>query len=145
MAKGKVIHGARIGVFFESKKIGVLTNLTENEDYGVQPVYGIGELTPVELVALRFSGNFNYSKLLLSTDVIADLKYAERSGKDLQSISRAILTQEGFTIVIEDKYSKLNIATISGCIMTNLSLTVSENAIVQQSGSGMYGEPLVTP
>lgn len=142
---GKVIHGAKIVVTFEGKKIGVLTNLTENEDYGVQAVYGIGNFTPSELVALRFTGNFTYSKLVLSDDAIADLQYAERSGKTLAVIAKAILTQEGFVIAIEDKHNGNNIATISDCKMTNLSLTVSENAIVQQSGSGMYGEPLVTP
>lgn len=145
MAAGKVIHGARVRVVFEGKLIGVLTNITENEDYGVQPVYGIGNFTPQELVALRFSGNFNFAKLVLSTDKIADLQYAARSGKDLASIAKDILTKEGFTIVVEDKYTNDNIATVSGCIMTNLSLTVGENAILNQSGSGMYGEPLVAP
>lgn len=145
MAKGKVIHGARVGIFFAGKKIGVLTSLTENEDFGQQAVYGIGELTPFEIVALRFSGNFSYSKLVLSTDALADLKYPEREGKTLAAISREILTQEGFTITIEDKYTQANIASISGCKLSTLSLSVSENAIVQQNGSGLYGEPIAAP
>lgn len=142
---GKVLHGARVRVTFEGVSIGVLTNITENEDYGLQGVYGIGKMTPFELVALRFTGNFNYAKLVLSTDKIKDLQYAERSGKDLEFIAKAILTQEGFTIVIEDKYGKNNVATINGCKMSNLSLSVGENQIVNQSGSGQYGEPMITP
>jgi len=142
---GKVVHGARVHVVFEGTKIGVLTNITENEDYGVQGVYGIGNFTPQELVALRFSGAFNFSKLVLSSERIADLKYAERSGKDSGAVAREILNKEGFSVVIEDKYTKANIATIQGCIMSNLSITVGENAIVTQNGSGQYGEPMITP
>jgi len=142
---GKVVHGARVHVAFEGTKIGVLTNITENEDYGVQGVYGIGNLTPQELVALRFSGTFNFSKLVLSSEKISELQYAERAGKDAAAVSRAILTKEGFSVIIEDKYTKANIATIHGCILSNLSITVGENAIVTQNGSGQYGEPMITP
>lgn len=146
MGKGKIIHGARAKVVFEGVIVGVLTNITENEDYGMQGVYGIGHLTPQEIVALRFSGNFNFTKLVMSSDVIKNLQYAERSGKTVSEIAKQILIQEGFTLVIEDKYNNnANIATISGCKMNNLSVTVSENAIVTQNGSGMYGEPIVMP
>lgn len=142
---GKVQHGAIVKVVFEGVIIGVLTSLSENEDYGLQGVYGIGTHAPVELVPLRFTGNFNYQKLVLNTDRIADLQYAERSGKTLEAISKDILTQEGFTIVVENKFTKDNVSTINGCKMGNLSLSVGENQIVNQNGSGMYGEPLIVP
>lgn len=146
MGKGKIIHGARAKVVFEGVIIGVLTNITENEDYGMQGVYGIGHWTPQELVALRFTGNFNFTMLVMSSDLIASLQYAERTGKTVLEIAKAILIHEGFTLVIEDKYNNnANIATISMCKMNNISLTVSENAIATRSGSGMYGEPIVMP
>lgn len=141
----KVIHGARILVFFGSTKIGVMSTISENEDYTLQGAYAISKMEPFELVALRFSGNFNFTTLVLTESTIADLKFGERAGKSVPEIVRSILTQEGFIIVIEDKYTGENIATISGCKIGNLSLTVGENAISQRSGSGMYGEPVNSP
>jgi len=141
----KVVHGARIKVVFESKEIGVLTNITENEDYSLQAIHGIGHFTPQEIVALRFSGTFNYASMVLSTDNITNLKYAARSGKSAVDIAKAIMTQEGFTLDISDKYTNEPIATIGMCKMGNLSLQVGENTIMQRSGSGMYGTPLSVP
>lgn len=142
---GKVQHGAVVKIVFDGVIIGVLTSLSENEDYGQQGVYGIGQFEPVELVNLRFSGNFNYQMLVLDTSRIANLKYAERTGKTLEAIAKDILTQEGFTIVVENKFTKANVSTINGCKMGNLSLSVGENQIVNQNGSGQYGEPVIVP
>ncbi len=145
MAKKKIMHGARVKVIFDGKQIGILTTVTENEDYGLQPIYGIGEFTPQEILAMRFSGDFNYTKLVVASEKIKDLKLAERTGKSVPSIVREIMTQKGFTIVIEDKYTKENIATITECKMGSISLTVTENALLQQSGRGSYGAPVETP
>jgi len=144
MAK-KVVHGARVLVFFDGTKIGVMSTITENEDYGLQGAYAIGKFTPFEIVALRFNGNFNFTALVLTESAIADLKLVERGGKSTTEIVRNIMTQAGFTIVIEDKYTQENIATIAGCKIGNVSLNVGENAITQRSGSGMYGEPVASP
>ncbi len=144
MAK-KVVHGARVLVFFSGTKVGVMSTITENEDYGLQGAYAIGQLEPFEIIALRFSGNFNFTSLVLTEDNLNKLKFGERAGKTVPNIVKAILTQEGFTIVLQDKYTDENIATISGCKIGNLSLTVGENAITQRSGSGMYGEPVNSP
>lgn len=144
MAK-KVVHGARVLVYFGSTKIGVMSNITESEEYGLQGAYAIGQMNPYEIVALRFSGSFNFTMLVLTESTIADLKFGQREGQTVKQIIHAILTQEGFTIVINDKYTTENIATITGCKIGNLSLTVGENAISQRSGSGMYGDPTVSP
>ena len=144
MAK-KVVHGARVLVYFGSKKIGVMSTITENEDYSLQGAYAIGQMTPYEIVALRFSGNFNFSALVLTESNISELKFGQREGQTVKQIVQTILTQEGFTIVINDKYTTENIATITGCKIGNLSLTVGENSISQRSGSGMYGDPQVSP
>lgn len=144
MAK-KVVHGARVLVFFGAVKVGVMSTITENEDYGLQGAYAIGQMNPFEIIALRFSGNFNFTSLVLTESAIAEMKFGEREGKTVKQIIQAILTQDGFTIVIQDKYTGENIATISGCKMGNLSLTVGENAISQRSGSGMYGDPVSSP
>jgi len=141
----KVVHGARVLVFFGGTKVGVMSTITENEDYGLQGAYAIGQMEPFEIVALRFSGNFNFTSLVLTESTVADLKFGPRAGKTVKDIVKYILTQEGFIIVIEDKYTGENIATISGCKVGNLSLTVGENAITQRSGSGMYGEPVNSP
>lgn len=144
MAK-KIIHGARVLVYFGSTKIGAMNSITENEDYSLQGAYAIGQMNPFEIVALRFLGNFNFTTLVLTESLIADLKFGQRDGQTVKQIIQAILTQEGFTIVINDKYTSENIATISGCKIGNLSLTVGENAITQRSGSGMYGDPVSSP
>ena len=141
----KVVHGARVLVFFGATKIGVMSTITENEDYGLQGAYAIGQMEPFELVALRFSGNFNFNSLVLTESTIADMKFGERAGKTVKDIVKSILTQEGFIVVLQDKYTEENIATISGCKIGNLSLSVGENAITQRSGSGMYGEPVNSP
>lgn len=141
----KVVHGARIKVVFEKTEIGVLTNITENEDYTLQAIHGIGHFTPQEIVALQFTGNFNYSSMVLSTDNITNLKYAQRSGKSAVAVAKAIMTQEGFTLDISDKYNGDTIAVIGMCKMGNLSLQIGENTIMQRSGSGRYGIPLSVP
>ncbi len=144
MAK-KIVHGARVLVYFGATKVGVMNSITENEDYGLQGAYAIGQMEPFEIVALRFSGNFNFTALVLTESTIADLNLVERAGKTVKQIVKSILTQEGFTIVIQDKFTSENIATIGGCKIGGTSLTVGENAISQRSGSGMYGVPQDSP
>ena len=142
MAQQKVIHGAKIKVVFKEKPIGTLTNITWNEDHGMQGVYGIGQFTPVELASLRFTGSFNFSMLVLSNDLITDLQYAERKGKSVGDIAKAILVKEGFTIVLEDKYTGERITSIAGCKLGNLSFTAGEGVLMSKSGSGMFAEPI---
>lgn len=138
----KVIHGAKLKVVFEKTVIGTLTNLTWNEDHGIQGVYGIGQFTPVELASLRFTGSFNYTMLVLSNDRLTDLQYAERKNKSVGEIAKAILTKEGFTIVLEHKYDNTLITSIAGCKLGNLSFTAGEGVLMQKSGSGMFAEPI---
>ena len=137
-----VKHGSRLKVVFEDVAIGTLTNITWNEDHGMQGVYGIGQFTPVELVNLRFTGSFNFSMLVLGVDKIKDLQYAERKNKSVGDIARAILTKEGFTIVIEDKYTGDLITSIAGVKLGNLGFTAGEGVLMQKSGSGMFKDPI---
>ena len=142
MAKNKVIHGAKLKVVFEKVVIGTLTNITWSEDHGQQPIYGIGQFTPIELASMRFTGNFNFSMLVLSNDKIAELQIAERKGKSVGDIARAIMVKEGFTIVLEDKFDGALITSIAGCKIGNLSFTAGEGVLMAKSGSGMFTDPI---
>ena len=145
MPKTTIGHGARLKVVFEGKIIGTITSLTFNEDVGQQAVYGIGNFLPQEIVSLRFTGTFNYNSLVIVNAKITDLQYAERSGKSIGEIARAILTQEGFTITIEDKIKGDLLASIGGVKMGNLSFNFGENVLVQKSGSGLFANPVSAP
>ncbi len=138
-------HGARIKVVFEGKVIGALQQVSGQEDHGQQAIYQISELTPMEIVSLRFSGTFNYSKVVIAKQRIKDLQHAERENKTVQQITREILTREGFTIVLEDKFDNTVIQSISGCKLGSLSFTVSEGTLMSQNGSGQFGVPMITP
>ena len=145
MAKGKVRHAARSLVIFEGVTIGVLSNITLDEDYNLVGVKGIGDFADQEEVATGFTGTFNYSSFILSNDKIKNLQYAERAGKSAQAIARAIMTQEGFTLVLQDKIGQDNIATVSGCKMGHLTINASQGQILGRSGSGKYLDLMDTP
>lgn len=142
MAKQRTIHGAIIKVVFEKVTIGTMTNITWNEDHGLQPIYGIGQFTPIELAALRFTGGFNFSMLVLSNDKLTELQYAERKNKAVGDIARAILTKVGFAIVLEHKYTGALITSIAGCKLGNLSFTAGEGILMAKNGTGMFTEPI---
>lgn len=137
----KVRHGSRVKVLFEGKEVGIMTNFAPNEDYGQAPVYGIGHLTPQELVNQRFAGTFTFTSLLIEKAKIANLGYVKTSGKPVADVAKAILTQEGFTISIEDKYTGENIETYEGCKVGSRGLNVTENAILVRNGAGGYLSP----
>lgn len=139
----KIRHGARVNILFETKIIGRITNFTPNEDYGLQPAYGIGNFEPQELVQTRFGGNFTFSAFLIEKEKVKDLQYIKTAGKSLKAAVKDILSAEGFTIQIIDKYTGDDIETYSGCKIGARGLNVTENAFLIRNGSGMYTNPAV--
>lgn len=142
---GNTLHGAKIKCQFAGVTIAVMQSITTSEDYGLVDVRGFGDFIPIEIAALIFTGNFNFTTFVLSTDKIKDLQFGEREGKTVEAITKEILEQEGFDIVVENKYTGNNVATIAGCKVGTLGMTFTQGAISQRNGSGKYGKPVVTP
>lgn len=135
----KVKHGSRVEVLFNNTAIGVITNFAPNEDTGLQPVYGIGQFHPQEIVQTRYAGTFTFSKMVLSGDKATDIGWKETSGKSLKDTATAFLENAGFSIQIQDKYGeKQVIKTYHGCKIGSTGINVTENAIIVENGNGQF-------
>ena len=135
-------HGAIIKILFDGEVVGQLNGFNPGQDWGLTGVYQIGDITPVELVKLRFSGTWSASSFVISTEDVERLKSVKSKGKPVADVVREFLGDEGFTIAVQNKYTGKNIVSIAKAKLGSENYSFTENAIVGKNISGQYIDPI---
>lgn len=118
--------GNRVYVVFDGQQIGAMQSVRMSDDYGLEPVYGIGDIDPIENVptAARYS---------LSCQNVVLRKGAMRAAGLVPENGQAALQGLVFDIEVYDKDDGSLIRKHVGCSYGSGDVDFSRNAIVMAS------------
>lgn len=126
----QVQSGNRVAVLFDGKQIGAMQSVSASDDYGLEPVYGIGDIDPIENVptAARYS---------LSCSNVVLRKGAMRAAGLIPENGQAALQGLVFDIEVYDKDDGSLIRKHVGCSYASGSIEFNRNAIVMANAQFM--------
>lgn len=122
-----VRSGNHILVLFDGKQIGLIQNVSAQDDYGPEPASGIGDIHVQEYVPTMARHTLNVTGMLLRRGSMLEAGIAMENGD-------AVLQGLVFDIVIADKETGQTLRIYRGCSYASGSLDVSKHTIVMQSG-----------
>lgn len=122
-----VRSGNNILVLFDGKQIGVLQNVSAQDDYSPEPASGIGDIHVAEYVPSMARHSLNVSGMLLRRDHMREAGITAENGD-------AMLQGLVFDIVIADKETGQTLRIYHGCSFASGSLDISKHQIAMQSG-----------
>ena len=126
----KTRSGNRVVVVFDGKQIGALQSVRQSDDYGLEGVYGIGDINPVEHVPTAARYTLSVSNVVLR-------KGDMRSAGLIPENGAAALQGLVFDIVQLDKDTGEELRKYTGCSYASGDIDVSRNAIVMANASFM--------
>ena len=126
----QVQSGNRVAILFDGKQIGAMQSVSVSDDYGLETVYGIGDIDPIENVptAARYS---------LSCSNVVLRKGAMRKASLIPENGKAALEGLVFDIEVYDKDDGALITKHSACSYASGSMEFSKNAIVMANAQFM--------
>lgn len=118
--------GNRVAVVFDGKQIGAMQSARMTDDYGLEPVYGIGDINPIENVptAARYS---------LSCQNVVLRKGAMRAAGLIPENGNEVLQGLVFDVEVYDKDDGSLIRKHVGCSYTSGDIDFQRNAIIMAS------------
>lgn len=123
----KVQSGNRIVVVFDGKQIGLIQNVSMNDDYSPEPASGIGDIHVQEYVPTMARHSLSVSAMLLKRGAMLEAGIAVENGDGaLQGLI--------FDFEVYSKDDGTLLRKYIGCSYASGSLEVSKHAIVVQSG-----------
>lgn len=123
----KVRSGNRIVVLFGGEQVGLIQNVSANDDYGPEPASGIGDIHAVEYVPTMARHSLNISSMLLKKGALLEAGAAVENG---DGALRGLV----FDFEIYSKDDGTPLRKYIGCSYASGSLEISKHAIVMQSG-----------
>lgn len=75
--------GNRIVVIFDGKQIGLVQNVSMNDDYSPEPASGIGDIHVTEYVPTMARHSLNVSTMVLNRGAMRDAGIAAENGDDM--------------------------------------------------------------
>jgi len=155
----KVLTGALARVKFGGLEVGKMRNVRITENWVVNPVKGIGRISPQELATVDWNGNVTCGMYAILTKNalrqytrninIADIGQAASA---VELFNMQALFDEGIDIELLAKVrdpdnpktpTLVTIAKIVGAKLTSEGLEVTENAIMGRNGSFNYLQPFL--
>ncbi len=121
-----VRSGNIIMAMFDGKQIGLIQNVSAQDDYGPEPASGIGDIHVQEHVPTMARHSLQVSGMLLRRQSLLEAGIAQENGD-------AVLRGLVFDIVIADKETGQVIRAYRGCSYASGSIDVQKHAIVMQS------------
>ena len=123
----KVRSGNRIVVLFGGEQVGLIQNVSANDDYGPEPASGIGDIHAVEYVPTMARHSLSISSMLLKKGALLEAGAAVENG---DGALRGLV----FDFEIYSKDDDTLLRKYIGCSYASGSLEISKHAIVMQSG-----------
>jgi len=117
----------RIVIEFDSQQIGLLQSVSGDENYGLEPVMEIGNISVAEHVPTAARYSINYSKMAL-------IKEKMRSAGIEPENAQSVLQGNVLNVVIYSKDTGAALRTFSGCSFESGRIDVSANRVVSKSG-----------
>lgn len=118
--------GNRIIVTLNGKQVGLLQSLRMNDDYGLEPASGIGDIHVIEYVPSMARHNLNINAMVLNKgSLLAQGLVPENADSVLLGIV--------YDIVCFDKDTNVLIRKYRGCSYASGDFEVTKHAIVMQT------------
>jgi len=131
----KVYSGNTIMVVIKNKPVGLLQDVTADEDFAPEPASGIGDPRVVEYVPTMYRISLAVSSMSLKKDSLFSV------GVFPDNVDTYLAT-EPFTVVVIDKVSKKTIRQYNNCIFGRGTLSVRKHTIVSHNCTLLSTEAL---
>ncbi|MEY8688438.1 MAG: hypothetical protein AB9M53_00980 [Leptothrix sp. (in: b-proteobacteria)] len=120
----------RMAIVFDGKQIGALQSVRSSDDYGLEGVYGIGDIDPIEHVPSAARYTLSVSNVVLRVGAMRAAGLIPENGQD---------ALKGLVFDIEqyDKDTGVLLRKYSGCSYASGDMDVSRNAIVMSNATFM--------
>lgn len=122
-----VRSGNHILVLFDGKQIGLIQNVSMQDDYSPEPASGIGDIHVAEYVPTQARHTLNVTGLLLRKQNMQEAGIKFENGDDA-------LSGKVFDIVVADKETGEHLRIYQGCSYASGSLDISKHTIGMLSG-----------
>lgn len=119
----KVRSGNRIIVSLDGKQIGTMKSCRMNDDYGPDPVSGIGDIHVVEHVPTLARHSLSCSSVVLNAGALREKGIALENGDDA-------LNGTVFDITIMSKDDGSTLRKYTGCSYASGDMDINANAVV---------------
>ncbi len=120
MAQAKIMHGARAQLVIENNKVGIFNNVSYGLTFDTNTAFILGRFSPAEI---GYTAQEEVSITATGWRVI-DAGPHELKGAQLPHL-QDLLTHNDITLMIYDRFTKKNIATITGVRPTGYSSSVN--------------------
>jgi hypothetical protein len=118
--------GNLVVVQFNGVNVGLIRSVSLNDSYGLEGVYQIGDIEPVENVPTRASYGLTVSNMQLITQNMRSAGLIPENGV-------AVLQGIVFNFVVYSKASGKKLRTYFGCSYDSGHVDVTANAMISQS------------
>ena len=119
-----------IKFFFDGKEVGLAQGLNPSDDYGMEPVYEIGDIDPQELVPTAARYSMTLDKVLLNKDALTSAGIVPENGQ-------AVLKGYEFTVEVYDENTGDLLVSYTGVKYASGSVNIRANAIVSMNAQFM--------
>lgn len=124
----KTQSGNRVQVELDGKVLGLIQNVSGDDDYANEPASGIGDIHPQEHVPTAARHTVTVSKMVLRQDVMRSAGIFLRNGDDA-------LKGLVFDIVVYDKDTNRMLRKYIGCSFNSGRTDINKHAIIMASGT----------
>lgn len=131
----KVYSGNTIMVVINNKPVGLLQDMTADEDFAPEPASGIGDPRVVEYVPTMYRISLAVSSMSLKKDSLFSV------GVFPENIDKYLAT-EPFTVVVIDKVSQQTVRQYNNCVFGRGTLSVRKHTIVSHNCTLLSTEAL---
>jgi hypothetical protein len=119
----KTQTGNRVLVEIAGQRVGLIQTVGADDDYGMEPASGIGDIHVQENVPTMARHTLNVSAMVLKTNSLRSLGILPENGDD-------VLKGLVFDIVYYDKDTNAILRKYTGCSVSRCSVEVQKHAIV---------------
>lgn len=131
----KVYSGNTILVVIKNRPVGLLQDVTADEDFAPEPASGIGDPRVVEYVPTMYRISLAVSSMSLRKDSLFSV------GVFPENIETYLAT-EPFTVLVIDKVTRKTIRQYNNCIFGRGTLAVRKHTIVSHNCTLLATEAL---
>ncbi len=116
-----VSSGHQVALLVGGKLVGYARSANINQDFGVEPIYTIGDIMPKENAPLRWSGNIDIDKFFIRKDLA-------QGGANFDVSADGILEASPIDVTIIDKGSQKVLIKALRCTLTSVGISITSNA-----------------
>ncbi len=122
----KVYSGNNILIVIKNKPVGLLQDVTADEDFSPEPASGVGDPRAVEYIPTMYRISLSVSSMSLKKDSLFSV------GVFPENVNKYLAT-EPFTVVVVDKVTNKIIRQYLNCIFGRGTLSIRKHTIVSHN------------